>query len=342
MQFSFNPSRVTKELLLNNKSEEEYMTFYLGIIPDKDLHKNPLRSDNKPTASFYRARNGDLIFKDWKTGQHMNFVDVVVEKYGVPYTKALNIIANDFGIIKKEHYEKHEPLAVYDGTTVDEKAVTTIQAEIKEFTDEELAWWLSFGITKETLKKFNVFSIKNVFLNGNFFCSSTPVNPVYGYYFGKEDGVEMWKIYFPLRTSYRFLLNTNKLQGVKQLPKTGKYLVVTKSLKDVMTLYEMGIPAVAPQAESVVINSRQYTALSKRFDNIIFNGDWDGAGQKFMADSRRKYKSICLSFREKSKYAKDVSDLVKKFGFEKSKLFIYKVKNGVELGKWNYQYRYCR
>ena len=30
------------------------------------------------------------------------------------------------------------------------------------------------------------------------------------------------------------------IQGSKQLPKSGEYVVITKSLKDVMALYEFG------------------------------------------------------------------------------------------------------
>lgn len=342
MQFSFTPTKVTKELLLNNKSEEEYMSFYLGIVPDKDMHCNPLRDDKNPTASFYRSKSGELIFKDWKTNFHANFVDIVMSKFGVTYVKALNIIANDFNIIKKPHYEKHEAAVVYKGEVIEDKGETVIQAEVQEWSDVQLQWWQTFGISQATLKKYDVHSVKNVFLNGNFAYNSTAHNPIYGYYFGKDEGRELWKMYFPFKRKYRFLLNTNKLQGVKQLPKTGDVLVITKSLKDVMVLHEMGVAAIAPQAESIIITSRQYQALAKRFKRIIFNGDWDGAGQLFMIKSRRKYPSICLSFREKGKYGKDVSDFVKKYGFEKAQKFIRKVEEAVMSGHYDRQLKYCK
>ena len=341
MQFSLAPTKITKELLLNNRSEEEYMSFYLGIVPDKELHCNPLREDRHPTATFYRSKSG-LIFKDWKTNFHANFIDVVCAKYNVTYVKALSIIANDFNIISKPHYEKHEAAVVYTGEKIEDKIQTEIQAEIQEWSEEQLSWWLSFGITLATLKKYDVHSVKNVFLNGNFAYSSSASNPIYGYYFGKDDGRELWKMYFPLKMKYRFLLNTNKLQGTKQLPKEGEFVVVTKSLKDVMVLHEMGVAAVAPQAESVIITPRQYAALAKRFKRVIFNGDWDGAGQKFMYESRRKYPSICLSFTDKKKYAKDISDFTKKFGFEKAQNYIRKLEQLVLQGKFDRQLDYCK
>lgn len=342
MQFSIQPTRITKAGLIEHHTEEEYMSFYLGIIPDRDLHCNPLRQDRRPTATFYRSKSGELIFKDWKTNFHGSFVDVVATKFNVSYVKALKIIANDFGIIQKPHYDKHKPAIKYTGEVIEDKGETIIQAQIQEYTAKQLKWWLSFGITQPTLKKYNVFSVDSVFLNGNFVYSSTEANPIYGYYFGKEEGRELWKMYFPLKTKYRFLLNTSKLQGTKQLPATGDLLVVTKSLKDVMVLNEMGIAAIAPQAESVIISTKQYQALSKRFKRIVFNGDWDGAGQLFMINSRKKYKSIALSFTNKEKYAKDVSDLVKKHGFLKAQTFIHKVRDAVLAGKFDKQFKYCK
>lgn len=340
MIFKFEPVRITKQLLLDNHTEEEYMSFYLGITPDKGLFRNPLRSDNRPTASFYRAANKELIFKDFMNGFHGNFVDIVIEKFGVGFQKALRIIANDFGIISKPDYPVNQRQAEWNGVVMEESGDTTIQCEVEEFSDRQLRWWASFGITPATLKRFHVFSVKNLFLNNNFLLSSSVANPTYGYYFGKKEGRELWKIYFPFKTGFRFLLNTNSLQGAKQLPKSGSVVVVTKSMKDVMTFYEMGVPAVAPQAESVIISGRQYAALARRFDIIIFNGDWDRAGQHFMAESRRRFRGIALAFTNPSTHAKDVSDYVKKVGFEQANEYVQNVIKLVLQGHFSKQYKY--
>lgn len=341
MIFTLSPTRVTKQQLLTKHTEEEYMSFYLGIIPDKDLHTNPLRDDKHPTASFYRAPNDELIFKDWKTGSHYNFVDIVCEKFNVVFAKALTIIANDFNILDKPKLVKNQAAIPYEGQTVEHKGETVIQAEIKDYTDSDYKWWGQYGITKETLKKYNTYCIQNVFLNGSFLYSSTPHSPIYGYYFGKDKGRELWKMYFPIRQRYRFLLNTNKLQGFKQLPEKGEFLVVTKSMKDVMVLHELGIPAVAPQAESVIISSKQYQALSERFTNIIINGDWDGAGQRFMIESRNRYPCVALSFTNKKKFGKDISDFVKKFGKEKAQELINRLKEKFAEEDFLYQLNYA-
>lgn len=341
MNYVLRDTKITKAMLKSHRSEEEYMSFYLGILPDKSLHVNPLRPDNRPTASFYRSASEELIFKDWKTGVHANFIDIVMEKYNVQYPQALDLIAEDFGLLPKTR-TKRSPLIQYDGSKVVHKSGAQLQCEIQDFTPTQYKWWNNFGITQKTLKLYKVFSVKSVFINGNYSCSSSNLSPIYGYYFGKDMGRELWKIYFPKRKNYRFLLNNNKLQGYSQLPETGDILVITKSLKDVMTFHEMGIPAVAPQAESVIISQKQYDILSKRFKHIVFNGDWDRAGQMFMINSRKKYKGVALTFTKPIRFGKDVSDFVKHHGFKKAKRYIDIVKSHVLKGSFDKQHKYCK
>ena len=58
------------------------------------------------------------------------------------------------------------------------------------------------------------------------------------------------------------------IQGAHMLPKTGNVLVITKSLKDVMTLYEYGITAIAPCSENEFLTDVQYEKIKKRFKHI--------------------------------------------------------------------------
>lgn len=328
------PLRITREILLNNNSEESYMTFYTGVNPTRGLFLSPIRADHKPTACFYRSRhNGELVLKDFGgDGFHGNFISVVMRLHNLKYNEALMMIAHDFGIIKRPDRTVNQPKAIYNGEQLSDEDGVRIQCKIKEFTEKELEWWRGFGITPATLAKFNVFSIEHVFLNSNLHATSSPSNPIFGYYFGTVDGFEHWKIYFPFKTQYRFLLNTNALQGAAQLPLKCDSIVVTKSMKDVMTLYELGVSAVAPQAESVVLSAKRIEFLQKRTNIIITNGDWDRAGQLFMAKSRRLYPTRCLSFKDKVKYGKDISDFVKLHGIDKAQKLVVHIENLVKKG----------
>ena len=344
MLFDLGPSRVTKEVLLNSNSEETYMAHYLGLTPrDNELYVSPLRNDKNPTAAFYRGIGGSLKFKDFGDGTCEDFVGVVQLLFKCSYPRALEIVANDFGIVKKPHLAVNAPKAQADGTvTNEESVVTVIQCKIREFTEEDLKWWGDQGIGHNTLIKFNVHAVEHVYLNGFLHTSDSKMNPIYGYYFGMKDGIEQWKIYFPKRKKYRFLLNTNQVQGWKHLPKDGELLVITKSYKEVMALHELGIPAIAAQTEAVVLDNRYIHHLKKRFKIIVTNGDYDRAGQILMAKSRRAYKTICLTFTNKDLYGKDITEFIEKHGIEKARKLKDRVLKWIKDGVFDYQYKYFK
>jgi hypothetical protein len=182
------------------------------------------------------------------------------------------------------------------------------------------------------LKMFNVYSLKAVFLNGRLNATSSDYSPIYGYYFGKKDGIELWKIYFPKRTKYRFLLNNSVTQGLSQIEGIkSDYIVITKSYKDVISLRSFGVYAIAPQSESVVMDEKIIEYLKRNFKTIIFNADWDRAGKLFMINNRRKYGGICITFSERKTWEKDFSDNVAKFGPNKMENLIKNLKQRLKL-----------
>lgn len=321
--FTFD-TKITKEYLLKRNSEETYMSYYLGVPINKKLFKSPLRADNHTTCSFFRGKSGNLYFKDFATGQCLSFEGVVMAKYGCSYKEALNIIAKDFGYINGSTPKTIKIQPKFEGNKQ-----TFIQVETKEFSEYELKWWKSYGITKDILKKFNVYSCKTVFLNGQINSQSTQHCPIYGYYFGKKENVEQWRIYFPKnqKTGYKFIGNVNMktIQGYKQLPKNGKVLVITKSQKDNMALYAYGISAISPNSEHLFISDNILENLKKRFEHIIVLYDQDRAGKYNLAKVRRNHPELDYFVIPKQYNAKDFSDLRKIYGFEETKKLILQV-----------------
>ena len=299
-----NEERITKELLLKYNSEETYMETYLGIPVKKGLQVSPLRTDKKPTASFYRNQKNDLIFHDFDGSFYGNFISVVMHIYQCSFYMALKIIANDFGIIESPKYEKHAKAIVISSTNFTEKQSTSnIQVQIKEFSPKELDWWNSFGISPKTLKKFHVVSCEHSFLNGFYFGSSSESSPMFGYYGGKKDEMELWRIYMPTKRTYRFLSNWKGsfIQGAKQLANTG------------MSLFELNISAIAPTSENVIISYNQYDRLRKKFPNIYMLLDNDLAGVRGAHKYKKAFPGMKCIF-IKRKYSKDISDMCKKKG----------------------------
>jgi hypothetical protein len=138
MYFTLQPIRPSKELILSKVSEETLMEHYLGIPVKKGLFKSPLRKDNRPTCSYFRNKNGNLLFKDFGTSFTGDFVSVVMCKFNCSYGKALGIIANDFGIITRPKLKVNEPLIEYTNNKLDIAQDAVIQVEIKDFDEYEL------------------------------------------------------------------------------------------------------------------------------------------------------------------------------------------------------------
>lgn len=315
MDFQFQP-KLTKELILSRFSEEQIMEFYLRIPIKKGLFRSPLRRDKEPTCSFYRSGKGDLIFKDFATGQHLNVFGVVQSLFNCDYFEALKIIANDFGIVRDKSITKNPGKINPNPVQIKDKEMSKIQIEVQDFSELELKWWGKYGIDPSILKKFDVYSCKHLFLNGQLLAKSQQHCPIFGYYGKKYQGLELWRCYFPKRTSFRFITNwpSKKIQGYDQLPKQGKLLVITKSMKDVMCLYSCGITACAPNSETQFVSDSVLDDLKQRFRHIVVLFDNDETGISFMNKLKKKHPDLIYTWIPRHYNAKDISDYYKEYG----------------------------
>ena len=323
LDFEIAP-KITKDLLLSKFSEETIFCHYLGINSiSKKLIRNTTRNDKNPTCGFYKNGNGTLILHDFATGEYFNCFSYVMKTYHCNYHEALDIIASDFGLIN--HNNKPAPTIRHVPTFKNEEnKITYIQIEMGKFDEQDLKWWGSFGITEKTLNKYRVFSCKSVFLNGNLVSQRAQHNLIYGYYFGKKDGIEQWRIYFPKRKEMRFMGNvsTKTIQGYKQLPKEGKLLVITKSMKDVMLLYELGIPAIAPNSETQFVSDKMLEELHTRFKYIVLLYDNDLTGVTFTNKIRKAHPDLIPFLIPRKTLCKDLSDFYKIYGKLETKKLI--------------------
>lgn len=323
MYFSVLQPNITKEFILSKINQESIMQYYTGLnVNSKKLALSPFRSDSHVTVGIYKSKSGILYLHDFATNEHINCFQAVMKLYNCNYYKALEIIAKDFGLIEGTKSKLITPKKV---ESIKQNETCNIQVQIKDFTEKELKWWKQFGIDKKLLKKYHVYSILHVFLNGELKFTSSEKCPIYGYYFGKSKK-ELWKIYFPANKDkgIRFLNNlpNKKLQGYKQLPERSNLLVITKSMKDCVSMYSFGINAVAPASESTFCNEKQLEEFKSRFKHILVIYDQDKAGKHNMYKIRTSYPELNYFVLPKKLNCKDFSDLVQMYGVEKVKEFI--------------------
>lgn len=138
---------------------------------------------------------------------------------------------------------------------------------------------------------------------------------------------DKFKIYRPLASKYtkwRSNLTNYHVQGLAELPKRGgKLLIITKSLKDVMVLYEMGYNAISASSETTFIPIEILDKLKVKWKNVLILYDRDSTGMTKAREYSKQYGLNAFFVHRKFK-SKDISDAVKDNGFDVVKLWLDK------------------
>lgn len=304
---------LTLEWILSKVTEYEIYSHYLGQFKVGAIYNSPFRKDKNPSFGIYYSKKSKcLLFKDHGTGECGNIIKFVSLYTGLTdYNDILQHIVNQLNITKDTKLDSTKQYTP-SGETV-------IGVVRQPFTKADIDYWSQFHISIQTLKKFNVNSIKYYLCNGIVKGVYKEDNPMYAYKVFNN-----FKIYRPLAdkyTKWRNNLSSTDIQGWQQLPKKGNILIITKSLKDVMCLYEIGIPAISPSSESTFIPDDMLEQLKKRFKRILVCFDRDEAGIKNLRKISLKtgLEPILVN---KRFHAKDISDAIKLNGFETIKQWL--------------------
>lgn len=311
---------INKQWILERVTQEQIFEYYLGItVQVRKLIRSPLRKDDNPTCSF-RYYNNTLIFKDFSGHFAGNCFKLVMFIHNISYFDALEKIAGDFNLIE---FTKKYDIILPKSPKKMKKEHSIIQIKKRPLANSDIEYWNQFNINEEILNRFKVFPIKHCWINENITYTYCKSNPAYAYYFGNGE----FKIYFPLNKQLRFISNTQRVQGYTQLPDSGKLVILTKSLKDVMTLCSFGINSIALQNEVVMPTKMLVDKLNKRFETIYSFYDFDLAGIKTANKIRKKF-NIQPLFLTNGRFgsinykAKDISDYCKFNGVNKTKELI--------------------
>lgn len=316
MKFDFNNIR-DRDNLLVAYSEEQIMEA-MGIEITEERFCSPFREDERPTCSLKRmSGNGQLYFMDWATlTEPVDVFGLYMYVHGCRFSDAVT------GLWELMEGELPNKSSTATNTIrVKKLSETRIKAQSRDWLETDLNWWRSFGIELETLIRFNVRPVQFVWLGSDMIYQFSSLEVFAAYVYEEIDSL---KVYFPHRATYRFYHNNaSTLQGYNQLPLSGRELVITKALKDVMVLHKYGIPAVAPQSETIILNKEQLDDLNQRFSNVVAFFDNDHAG----IIALRKYKELGMKVYMLSRHwCKDISDYYRKYGDEATRDLISKTK----------------
>ena len=304
------PDNITLDWILSKVTEYDIYAKYIGQFKVGMIYNSPFRKDKNPSFGIYYSKHTkQLLFKDHGTGECGNVIKFVSLFTGkTEYNDILSDIVDKLNITNNTKLVSSKQYI--------QPTETVIGVVRQEFTDVDINYWKQFNISINTLKKFNVNSIKYFLCNGIVKGTYKRENPMYAYKVYNN-----FKIYRPLAdkyTKWRNNLTDYDIQGYEQLPQKGDILFITKSMKDVMCLHEMGYPAVSPSSESTFLPKDVLEQLKTRFKCIIILFDRDVAGVKRSRKLSRETGLEAMFINKKFK-AKDVSDAVKANSFEEIK-----------------------
>ena len=303
--------------ILKELDDYDIYRHYLGEFTVGKLYNSPFREDDKiPSFAVFRGRNGGLMFKDHGIGLSGNVVTFVKEYKHITRP----------GDLEKELLRILRTQAPKSTRGVTREYTSYSSADIgivrQPFTDTDIDYWNQYNIDTETLKKFQVFSIKYFLCNNIVSGVYKDSNPMYAY---KID--DKFKIYRPFNTKYtkwRTNVTTENIQGLKQLPKGQRnLLIVTKSLKDVMVLYKMGYDAISPSSETTFLPTKILDKLKKKYKHILILYDRDRTGMLKARTYSKEY-GLDAFFVNKKFNSKDISDAVASCGFDTVKEWLVK------------------
>lgn len=295
-----------REKILSIYDEESILKSYIDIESIPCLIHSPLREDNKPSFSFYYL-NEDLVFKDFSTGESGNLW-TFLQKYT---NKTLDVIYDEI-------LEKNPKKA-----TLKTLVKPTIEVVARSFNKDDLAYWDSYGISEETLKKGNVHAIQTLILNREgerVYYSVDKYAYVYVEFLDNQQVLKVYQPYSKMKWLSNFTHEIIDLYSI--LPETGDNVIITSSRKDALTLIEnCNVPAICFNSETILPESKVMNNLRKRFKNVwvLYDNDYDKSvnvgdlSANTMINIYPWLKKLTIP----SEYeAKDPSDLVFKYNRE--------------------------
>lgn len=307
--------RLTKEDILKHLTQEEIYSFYIGTeIKSGTRINSPLREDFVPSFSlfYHKTNRNSLMYYDFATKDSGDVVVFVSKLFGITYYQALVKIAYDFNLTglnlvndaTRKHYQTIKKVVQKDQVSIGIKR--------RNWKVRDKKFWSQFGISKETLIKYNVYPISYVFFNGNAYKADYLAYA----YVEFKDNIPTYKIYQPMNKEFKWINNANYSihQGYVQLPDKGELLIITKSYKDLMSIHDVcGIPAIGLQSESVMMKDSVMEEYKSRFEKVVCLFDNDKAGVELSKQFSEHF-NVPYFLMPEIKNVTDFSDLVKARG----------------------------
>lgn len=299
------PTTITTDVIRQSLNELDLYSYYLGhAVEPKQMYKAPdalrlrhgFSKDNTPSFQIYLNKKNHYVFKDHGCGIAGDIFTLVSILHGLNLYESCLKIAEDFGLygqLKKRDFNR---INEFKKPKI-KKQRKVIQIEQMDFTSKVLDYFSEGNISKSTLNTFYTYQANKVYINKKLVQTHKEDDPIIAYYYNKKEGHNFvlnvpvpaglattgFKTYRPFskEKKYKFLSSVHAycLDGLHTLNPRNPDLIITKSRKDAMCLYEAGYNAISPPGEGHYIPTEFLESLFtiEKFRPIVFY-DNDEAG----------------------------------------------------------------
>ena len=284
---------VSKEVILELTSEEAILNHYLGIKSLPMTINAPYRVDKAPSLHICYNENCITWF-DYGRNEGGDIFSLLMRIYNLNFQKVLEKIYNDMKLF--DSFSGNKVKINY----IKKKGSTTFSVEVKvrDIQKHDIEYWKSYGVTDFT--SWNIYPISMFKYTNNFTGHSNVIRAdKYSYAFYEyQNGKHSIKIYQPYNTTgYKWFSghDSNVMDLLNYLPKTGNNLILASSRKDAVNIWSnSGIPSISPQGEGYTLSKHLIDSLKSRFVNlhVFYDNDFDKEDNPGQKDSQK----ICSSY----------------------------------------------
>lgn len=330
MDFNFSnieaPKKLNRDFILSKISDAMIFGYYFGKFDLKSVYPSKFHKDNSPSTGFYISKSGKIIYNHLNDKEpKLDAFSFVMRLYHCSFSDAIKKIATDFGLVSGEINSMAgnviKNLANFDKS---HKKSTKIHFKPKSFDSEARAFWSPYHITRDELKRENIYQIDKLYINEIFipnhsnclrFALTVPNKDemlVKVYSPGDNDGLK-WVSNIPLDLPF----------GLEDIKKPGKRSFTSKAQKDRIIIKKFLPVVLASQNESIAAMS---SSLLKKL-GFFYQENWVGwdndetglfAMQELIAKDicKDSFKSIHVPIEYAKEGIKDFSDLAKEKGLK--------------------------
>ena len=310
------------ERLLEKVSEYDIFRYYM---PRSNWQVNvvtlsPFRNERSPSF-IIGNKHGRLTFIDFgDTSKRGSCFDFVRMMFNVNLDEALKMIDRDLGLGMTRSTNTQEYKRIisdYKQPIKVDKIYTSVQAVVRRFTNEELAYWAQYHISEDELKANNVYSLSKVYLNKQLVTSSLD-ELRFGYLYD-----DRWKIYRPFAKEkrYKWVPNNVPITAMdgKDDIKECDVAFINKSKKDYMVMKKLFPCSCAVQNEGLGCFSPEnveYIKSNSASQILSFDSDVTGVENSQQITKIFDFDYCNVPRKYLSEGIKDWADLAKAHGMQ--------------------------